>query len=330
MPSKVWMAITSVAIPATTAVAGKAMRNQGQPWRYQGSCGLSLAARFISAWYQESGFFVEAEGRVILGRDLEGDLVGAGLARVIGNQNLKRDRLEAGRAHIDALLATNSHAGQPRYLELECSRHLGHVHDLQLIHVLDQPTLDLATKGGAIADDVDAQGLTQGQTPDETDAHDAQHGTVDQCARPQHVADDFLSTPMPLHRVFGRVTDKAPRIVHLVHDLVARVDARRTTDALVLQAVTDVDAGRTDLHADAAVDAVALAHRARVDALLARSARLAALLVIGDDQGVRVEHHRLEAGVRAHVRAHLLAHDAGEQVGECRVEQDPEGFPRTE
>ncbi len=55
-----------------------------------------------------------------------------------------------------------------------------------------------------------------------------------------------------------------------------------------------------------------------------------ALGVVGDDQRVAVEHHRLEARVRAHVLAHLLAHEAGVAVGREAVEQDPEGLPGTE
>ena len=64
-----------------------------------------------------------------------------------------------------------------------------------------------------------------------------------------------------------------------------------------------------------------------VRAALARSPRLAAPGVVGDDEGVAVEHRALEAGVGAHVDAHLLAQPTGVAVGRESVEQDPEGFP---
>ena len=49
-------------------------------------------------------------------------------------------------------------------------------------------------------------------------------------------------------------------------------------------------------------------------------ARLAALGVVGDDQGVGVEHRALEAGVGTHVFAHLFAHLVGKQPGDEAVE----------
>src|SRR6185369_18062423 len=100
----------------------------------------------------------------------------------------------------------------------------------------------------------------------------------------------------------------------------AAVYAGGAADALVLQALADVDAGRADLHADAAVDAVAL--------VAALPPRLAARLVVGDDQRVLVEHRALETRVGAHVQADLFAHPAGVAVGGKAVERDPERFPR--
>ena len=135
---------------------------------------------------------------------------------------------------------------------------------------------------------------------------------------------------MLLQAVLGRVADQAARVVHLVHDAVAGIDAGGAADALVLQAVADVDAGRTDLHAHAAVDAVAQALALRVDLLAARAARVTPLGVVADDQRVLVEHRALEARVRAHVLADLLAHEAGIAPGREGVEQHPEPFPRAE
>ena len=64
-----------------------------------------------------------------------------------------------------------------------------------------------------------------------------------------------------------------------------------------------------------------------VGAALARSARFAALRVVGDDEGVAVEHRALEAGVGAHVDADLLAQPPRVAVGRESVEQDPERLP---
>src|SRR5690606_7088164 len=130
-----------------------------------------------------------------------------------------------------------------------------------------------------------------------------------------------------LERVLRRVADEAARVAHLVHDGVAGVDARRTRDALVLQALADVDPRRADLNAPRAVDAVTEPGRLRIRSAAARSARLAALCVVRDDQRVTVEHRALEARVRTHVLADLLAEIPRVAVRGKTVEQRPEGFP---
>ena len=151
---------------------------------------------------------------------------------------------------------------------------------------------------------------------------------VDERARPQHALPHLPRAVMAVReRILRRVADEAARVAHLVHHLVAAVDARGAADAFVLQALADVDAGRADLHADAAVDAVAEPAAFAVRLAAARAARLAARRVVGDDQRVAVEHHRLEARVRAHVLADLLAHPAGVAVGREAVEQHPERLP---
>src|SRR5690606_18451895 len=121
---------------------------------------------------------------------------------------------------------------------------------------------------------------------------------------------------------------------------------------LDLQAITDVDAGRADLHAGKAIDAIAegpgIAGGGRIcrgqghaggEAGLAIAtsgvglqpspmpARFAARHVVADDQGVAIEHRALEARIRAHVFAYLLAQVAGIAVGGEAIEKDPESFP---
>ncbi len=60
----------------------------------------------------------------------------------------------------------------------------------------------------------------------------------------------------------------------------------------------------------------------------AAAARLATAHVIGDHIGVAIDHHALEACIRAHVLADLLAHEAGVAPGGERIEQHPERLPR--
>src|SRR5262249_19559520 len=94
------------------------------------------------------------------------------------------------------------------------------------------------------------------ETPKEGGDEQGQNARIDRDARTQDVTQDFAPAPVFLHRMLRRIADQSARIAHLVHDLVAAVDAGRATDAFVLQAVADVDAGRAHLHADAAIDAV--------------------------------------------------------------------------
>src|SRR5690606_26377340 len=95
--------------------------------------------------------------------------------------------------------------------------------------------------------------------------------------------------------------DQSPRAPDLVHDGIARVDAQAAAYAFELLAVADVDSGRTDRHALAAVHAVAAAFPALPGLVLA--ARLATPALVRDDQRVLVEHRRLEARPRAHIGA---------------------------
>src|SRR3546814_8044363 len=68
---------------------------------------------------------------------------------------------------------------------------------------------------------------------------------------PRSTRTDTLFPYTTLFRsVLRGVADQPGRVAHLVHDVVAGVDAGAAGDALVLQAVADVDAGRADLHAD--------------------------------------------------------------------------------
>jgi hypothetical protein len=59
-----------------------------------------------------------------------------------------------------------------------------------------------------------------------------------------------------MQQVFSGVTNQALVIFHFAHDIVANVDAGRTTDTLILQAIANIDSGGTNLHAKLAIDAI--------------------------------------------------------------------------
>src|SRR5262249_49374685 len=116
------------------------------------------------------------------------------------------------------------------------------------------------------------------------------------------------------------VGDELARPAHLRHHAVAGVDTQTAADAIELLAVADVDAGRTDTHAEAAVDAMAASCRRR--SRLGIGARLAAPGLVGNDQRMLVEHRRLEARPGAHIDANLLARPPREKIGRGREEAD--------
>ena len=115
----------------------------------------------------------------------------------------------------------------------------------------------------------------------------------------------------------GIVGDQTRRPADLRHHRVASVDAQPALDAAEIGTAADIDAGRTDVHALQAIDAVAgrLAVLMQRRGLLQRGARLAAIVTIGDVERVFVGQGRLDARPRAHIDADLLAHPAGQRVG---------------
>src|SRR5690606_21795390 len=111
------------------------------------------------------------------------------------------------------------------------------------------------------------------------------------------------------------------------HHGVTGIDTSPTTDTHVLQAIPDIDAGRTYLHAQTAIDAIAHPCFFMVDFAGAAATRLATFVVIRDDECVVIDHHALEARVRAHVFANCFTHEAGVAPRGKGVEQHPEPLP---
>ena len=118
----------------------------------------------------------------------------------------------------------------------------------------------------------------------------------------------------------GVVGDELAGPAHLVHDLVAGVDAKSAPDTFELRAVADIDADRASGHALPAIDAIAAAFPAL--ALLMRPARLAPEAPVGDEQGIRVEHGALDARPRAHIDANLLAGEPAQKISEGGKDAD--------
>ena len=98
------------------------------------------------------------------------------------------------------------------------------------------------------------------------------------------------------------------------HHVVAGVDALGAVDALHLQALADVDAGRTGADAEIAVDAIP---RGAFLFLAPPPSRLTATRVVADDQRLAVEEDRLEAAIGAGDDARLLA-----EVGKVKEHQE--------
>ena len=136
--------------------------------------------------------------------------------------------------------------------------------------------------------------------------------------------------PVVLHGVFGRILHQPARITDLVHHRVAGVGAGTAANAFVLQAIADVDAGRADLHAQVAANAGAQVERGQIGLFRARTAWLAALGVVSDDERVLVKHGTLKARIRAHVLAHQFAHVTGCAKGGQAIKEHPEGLPAAE
>ena len=203
------------------------------------------------------------------------------------------------------------------------------IHDLQAVKVLQLAARHHAGQRGTVADDIDLQGRALGQTHGQAHAEGQGDGGVDEHLRAQHPAQHLGLIPAVFHAVLRGKADQSARQLHLVHHTVASIHAQAAANALVLQAVANVDAHGADLHAQGAVDAIAQRRGGGAAlAFAAHAARFAALAVVGDDQRVLVQHGALEAGIGAHVFAHLLTQETGVAVGGQAVKANPEDLPR--
>src|SRR5450830_2102705 len=289
-----------------------------------GACGSGYghcsALSLTNLWADESALGFNMDAGIISILEDECDLVGARRQLLRRARQFYRHADDVAGSYLDfaaALQLEVRQAGSVKHVGVVV---LILVHDLQAVDVFDPPLGILAVQHAVLAD-VEAHQRTHEERRHQQADHGQQYQRVTDQARSQFMG--FL----PGEVVFGGVADQPAGVLHLVHDAVAGVDAGGATDALDLQAVTDVDAGGADLHAHRAVDAVAQALGLVVGAFLARATLFAPARVVGDDQGILVEHHALEARIGAHVDAHLFAQPAGVAVGGEGEEADPEVRP---
>ena len=88
-------------------------------------------------------------------------------------------------------------------------------------------------------------------------ARDGDQRSVEDRARAEEPVDIRLAFLAPLAVLVGVIGDQPRRAVDLGHHRIAGVDAEAALDAAELRALADVDAGRADVDALHAVDAVA-------------------------------------------------------------------------
>jgi len=177
---------------------------------------------------------------------------------------------------------------------------VGQGHEQRLAYMLDT-----VFEGGAVAHRVEQHA-----------GHDHQEAAIadDLQALPLQVDGSRLSQSQVGFRV---VAHQATRETHLVHDGVAGVDAQSAGDALVLKAIADVDTGRTNLHAEVAVDAVAVSQCLALGQGAQAGARrhasrgtLAAFAVVMHAERGGLVHRPLETTVRADEGADMFAQHA--------------------
>mmetsp|Transcript_61804 Transcript_61804/g.146224 ORF Transcript_61804/g.146224 Transcript_61804/m.146224 type:complete len:709 (-) Transcript_61804:2222-4348(-) len=326
-PSEMKLATTTLAGPPTTSHT-MGSRQAGREWI------ADIGFSSPSARQHKGGFLDQARSLILA------DALDAPTHRVrAGLQLLRRlGRHAQGHRHPARLGGAKRHRRRPRQhqarqafdLDVVALRRLGGVHDLKPVDVLDPAVLDQPRQRRTVPHDINTEALPRRQAPQQRRADDEQHRGVDDDARAPQAAPALGRAQALFEAVLGVVADQAARCAHLVHHAVAHVDAGGAAYAFVLQTVADVDAGRADLHAQAAVDAVAQRMAAGLTlpaALGVVAARLATAGVVADDQRVAVEHRALEARIGAHVFADLLAHIAGVAIGGKAVEQHPEALP---
>ena len=152
---------------------------------------------------------------------------------------------------------------EPGYSEAVTVWLLVHIHDLERIDVLYQALCCLPVEAVAVTYDVQLQRQTLTDCVNQTNGERQQEHAVHDGSRPHNIGVHAG------HGVFRGVANQPFLIAHLIHDLVTDIDAGGAADALVLQAVANIDPGRAHLYTQGAIHAVTQARLLRVGTLFA-------------------------------------------------------------
>ncbi len=131
------------------------------------------------------------------------------------------------------------------------------------------------------------------------------------------------------HGILRGKAHQATFVAHFVHHRIAHIRAGAARNTFVLQAITNVDARRTDLNTHGAIDTSPQLRLGQVDIARTRATGLTTLTVVSDDERVMVKHGALKARIRTHVFANLLTHKTCVAIGRKGVEEHPKQLPRT-
>ena len=110
-----------------------------------------------------------------------------------------------------------------------------------------------------------------------------------------------------IHGILGGIANQTFWITHFIHYVVTNVDTSGTTNTLILQTIPNINAGGADLNTQGTINAVAQTQCFRIGFTFTGTARFTTVLVIGNNQGVLVEHGALKTRIWAHVDTDLFA-----------------------
>ena len=96
------------------------------------------------ARHQEGGLFLDGNTGSIRGRNFECDFMRTRLCGFGRYPHLNRHRSSRRSRNFDRLHAFDASPFEAGYAHIEDARRLAHIHDLQLVDVLDEPALDFA------------------------------------------------------------------------------------------------------------------------------------------------------------------------------------------
>ena len=116
----------------------------------------------------------------------------------------------------------------------------------------------------------------------------------------------------------SRIPNQSFWIIYLLHDLIASIDTGATTDTHILQAITNINAGWANLHTNTAIYAIPQSNSCMISGLTTTTSWFATHLIVGNQEGILINHHTLKTGVWAHIFAYLLTHKASITPG-CKA-----------